>query len=141
MAGRFPNVGISKNEANQHQGLKLSAFLCQFAAIAESGQWNPISDRQRIANRWDKDVRLDLCKPLFALYGLRQADAHTSSSTKAKEQASNLQTFGINPDKFKEAGGKRWTSSTIQQLNHCGNLPICFDLGHQRDSAHKYADP
>jgi hypothetical protein len=104
--------------------LRLSALLCQFAAIAESEQWNLVSDRQLIASCWDKDVRLDPFKPLFALY-LRQADAHTSSSMEAKGQASNLQMFGIDPDKFKGGWGKALDivyDSTAQSLRDAAKL-------------------
>jgi len=64
-------------------------------------------------------------QPLFALYGLRQADAHTSSSTEAKTQASNLHTFGINPEKFKGGWGKALDlvyDSTAQSLRDAAKL-------------------
>jgi hypothetical protein len=99
-------LGLSKDQADKHKGLKLSAFLCQFAEIARQEGWNLISDSALIAKRWDKDGRLDCYRPLFALYGLRQADAHTASSSEAQSQASNLSVFGIDPDKFKSGWGK-----------------------------------
>jgi hypothetical protein len=134
-------LGISKNEANQHQGLKLSAFLCQFAAIAKSEQWNLISDRQLIASRWDKDVRLDLFSPssLFMVYvRLMPIPLH---QRKRKHKLRTCTLLVSIRKSSRAAGGKHWISSTIRQLSHCGMLPSCFDLGPQGDSAHKYAGP
>jgi hypothetical protein len=78
--------GIPKDQIKE-EGLKLSAFLCQLATIAK------------------KDTRLDFYKPIFALNGLRLADAHILSVGDPKAQASNLKAFGIDPDKFKAGWG------------------------------------
>jgi len=56
--------------------------------------------------KWDKDTRLDFYNPLFALNGLRMADAHASSSVgDPKAQEPNLKAFGIDPDQFKNGWG------------------------------------
>jgi hypothetical protein len=104
-------LGVTKTEVDQHQGLKLSAFLCQFAAIAQTEQWNLTTDSALISAQWNKAAKLDCFGPLFALNGLRQADAHVSSSSDAKAQASNLKAFGIDPDKFK--GGWGWALDIV----------------------------
>jgi hypothetical protein len=98
-------LGISKSEVDQHQSLKLSAFLCQFATIARDEHWTLISDSALIAARWDKNVLLDYYKPLFALNVLRQADAHTSSSMDPRNQLTSVTVFGIDSDRYKSGWG------------------------------------
>jgi hypothetical protein len=68
---------------------------------------NPTQRRlEELAHRkhWDKDARLDFYRPLFALNGLRLADAH-GLSIGATARASNLKVFDIEPDKFKTGWG------------------------------------
>jgi hypothetical protein len=92
-------LGIPKDTIKV-EGLKLSAFLCQLATIAKKEHWNLIDDAEEIVKNWDKDARLDFYKPIFALNGLRLADAHALSVGDPTAQASNLKVFDIEPDKF-----------------------------------------
>lgn len=98
-------LGVSKTDVDQHQSLKLSAFLCQLATIAQEQHWGLVTDSALILAQWDKNKILDYYKPLFALNVLRQADAHTSSSIDPKNQAPQLAAFGIDPDKYKSGWG------------------------------------
>ncbi len=98
------SLGIPKDQINE-EGLKLSAFLCQLATIARKEDWGLIGDAKEVVKNWDKDARLDFYKPLFALNGLRLADAHAISVGDPMAQASNLKTFDIEPDKFKTGWG------------------------------------
>ena len=98
-------LGVSKSDVDQHQSLKLSAFLCQLATIAKEQHWGLVTDSALIVAQWDKNKILDYYKPLFALNVLRQADAHTSSSLDPKNQASQLAAFGIDPDNYKAGWG------------------------------------
>jgi hypothetical protein len=98
-------LGVSKSDVDQHQSLKLSAFLCQLATIAHEQHWSLVTDSTLILGQWDKNSFLDYYKPLFALNVLRQADAHTSSSLDPKNQAAQLAAFGIDPDKYKAGWG------------------------------------
>ncbi len=97
-------LGIPKSQIKE-EGLKLSAFLCQLATIAKKEHWSLTEDAEEVVKSWDKDARLDFYKPLFALNGLRLADAHTLSVGDATAQASNLKVFDIEPDKFKTGWG------------------------------------
>lgn len=97
-------VGIPKDQIKE-EGLKLSAFVCQLATIAKKEHWDLIDDAEQIVKKWDKDARLDFYKPIFALNGLRLTDAHALSVGDPKAQASNLEVFGIDPDKFKTGWG------------------------------------
>lgn len=98
-------LGVSKSDVDQHQSLKLSAFLCQLATIAREQHWGLVTDSALILAQWDKNKILDYYKPLFALNVLRQADAHTSSSLDPKNQSAQLATFGIDPDNYKAGWG------------------------------------
>jgi hypothetical protein len=98
-------LGVSKSDVDQHQSLKLSAFLCQLATVAQEQHWGLVTDSALILAQWDKSKLLDYYKPLFALNVLRQADSHTSSSLDPKNQASQLATFGIDPDNYKAGWG------------------------------------
>jgi hypothetical protein len=98
-------LGVSKNDVDQHQSLKLSAFLCQLATIAHDQHWSLIGDSALILAQWDKSSLLDFYKPLFALNVLRQADAHTSSSLDPKNYATQLAAFGIDLDQYKAGWG------------------------------------
>jgi hypothetical protein len=98
-------LGVSKSDVDQHQSLKLSAFLCQLATIAHEQHWCLVTDSALILAQWDKNNLLDYYKPLFALNVLRQADAHTSSSLEPKNQSAQLATFGIDPDNYKAGWG------------------------------------
>lgn len=97
--------GVSKSDVDQHQSLKLSAFLCQLATIADVQHWGLVTDSALILAQWDKNNLLDYYKPLFALNVLRQADAHTSSSLDPKNQTTQLSAFGIDPDNYKAGWG------------------------------------
>jgi hypothetical protein len=97
-------LGIPKDQIKE-EGLKLSAFLCQLATIARKEHWSLIDDGEEVVKNWDKDTRLDFYKPLFALNGLRLADAHALSVGDPTAQASNLRVFDIEPDKFKTGWG------------------------------------
>lgn len=98
--------GLTKNQIKEVEGLKASAFLCQLATVAKNEGWNLLSDAELVVKKWDKDTRLDFYNPLFALNGLRMADAHASSSVgDPKAQESNLKAFGIDPDQFKNGWG------------------------------------
>jgi hypothetical protein len=97
-------LGIPKDQMKE-EGIKLSAFLCQLATIANKEHWSLIDDAEEVVKNWDKDARLDFYKPLFALNGLRLADAHALSVGDPTAQASNLKVFGIEPDKFKTGWG------------------------------------
>jgi hypothetical protein len=97
---------VPKDTVKTLEGLKLCAFLCQLATIAKNEGWALIGDADLVIKKWDSDTRLDFYKPLFALNGLRMADAHASSSVRdPKAQALNLKAFGIDPDKFKTGWG------------------------------------
>jgi hypothetical protein len=97
-------LGIPKDQVKE-EGLKLSAFLCQLATIAKKEHWGLISDREEVVKNWDKDARLDFYKPIFALNGLRLADAHAMAVGDPTAQASSLKVFNIEPDKFKTGWG------------------------------------
>lgn len=98
--------GLTKNQIKEVEGLKASAFLCQLATVAKNEGWNLLSDAELVVKKWDKDTRLDFYNPLFALNGLRMADAHASSSVgDPKAQESNLKAFGIDLDQFKNGWG------------------------------------
>jgi hypothetical protein len=97
-------LGIPKNQIKE-EGLKLSAFLCQLAMFARIEHWNLIGDTEEIVKKWNKGVRLDFYEPIFALNGLRLADAHALSVGDPTSQASNLSVFGIDLDKFKTGWG------------------------------------
>jgi hypothetical protein len=88
----------------KEEGLKLSAFLCQLATIGKKEYWSLIDDSQEIVKNWNKDLRLDFYKPLFALHALRLADAHGVSVGDPTAQASNLKVFNIEPHNLKPAG-------------------------------------
>lgn len=98
-------LGVSKSEVDQHQSLKLTAFLCQLATIAHEQHWGLVTDSALVLVQWDKNTLLDYYKPLFDLNVLRQADAHTSSSIDPKNQAAQLAAFGIDPDNYKAGWG------------------------------------
>jgi hypothetical protein len=98
-------LGVPKDQIKDLEGIKLSAYLCQLATIANKEQWSLIGDAEEIAKNWDKDVRLDFYKPIFALNGLRLADAHAISVGDPAGQASNLKVFDIESDKFKAGWG------------------------------------
>jgi len=98
-------LGVSKSDVDQHQSLKLSAFLCQLATIAHEQHWCLVTDSALILAQWEKNNLLDYYKPLFALNVLRQADAHTSSSIDPKNQSAQLASFGIDPDDYKAGWG------------------------------------
>jgi hypothetical protein len=97
-------LGVTKDQIKE-EGLKLSTFLCQLATIAKREHWGLIGDAKEVVNYWHKDARLDFYRPLFALNGLRLADAHALSVDDATAQASNLKVFDIEPDKFKTGWG------------------------------------
>ncbi len=97
-------LGIPKDHIKE-EGLKLSAFLCQLATIAKKEHWSLIGDAEEVVKNWDKDARLDFYKPIFALNGLRLADAHVLSVGDPTAQASNLKVFDIEPDKSKTGWG------------------------------------
>ena len=97
-------LGIPKDQIKE-EGLKLSAFLCQLATIAKKEHWSLTHDAEEVVKNWDKDARLDFYKPLFALNGLRLADAHALSVDNPTAQVSNLKAFDIEPDKFKIGWG------------------------------------
>ncbi len=97
-------LGIPKDQIKEER-LKLSAFLCQLATIAKEEHWSLIEDAGEVVTNWDKNARLDFYKPLFALNGLRLADAHALSVGDPTMQASNLKEFDIEPDKFKTGWG------------------------------------
>ena len=97
-------LSIPKDQIKE-EGLKLSAFLCQLATIAKKEHWGLIGDAEEVVKNWDKDARLDFYKPIFALNGLRLADAHALSVGDPTAQASNLKVFDIEPDKFKTGWG------------------------------------
>jgi hypothetical protein len=99
------SLGVSKSDVDQHQSLKLTAFLCQLATIAHEQHWGLVTDSALILAQWDKNNLLDYYKPLFALNVLRQVDAHTSSSLDPKNQAAQLAAFGIDPDNYKAGWG------------------------------------
>ena len=97
-------LGIPKEQIKE-EGLKLSAFLCQLATIAKKEHWSLIDDAEEVVKKWDKDARLDFYKPIFALNGLRLADAHVLSVDDSTAQVSNFKAFDIEPDKFKTGWG------------------------------------
>ena len=97
-------LGIPKDQIKE-EGLKLSAFLCQLATIAKKEHWGLIGDAEEVVKNWDKDARLDFYKPIFALNGLRLADAHALSVGDPTAQASNLKVFDIEPDECKTGWG------------------------------------
>jgi hypothetical protein len=97
-------LGIPKDQVKE-EGLKLSAFLCQLATIAKKEHWGLIADAEEVVKNFDKDARLDFYKPIFALNGLRLADAHALSVGDPTAQASNLKVFDIEPDRFKTGWG------------------------------------
>jgi hypothetical protein len=98
-------LGIPQDQIRKEEGLKLSAFLCQLATIAKREDWGLIGDAEEVVKKWDKDARLDFYKPIFALNGIRLADAHALSVGDPTAQASNLKVFDIEPDKFKTGWG------------------------------------
>ncbi len=97
-------LGIPKDQIKE-EGLKLSAFFCQLATIAKKEHWGLIGDAEEVVKNWDKDARLDFYRPIFALNGLRLADAHALSVGDPTSQAPNLKVFDIEPDKFKTGWG------------------------------------
>jgi hypothetical protein len=97
-------IGIPTDQIKE-EGLKLSAFLCQLATIAKKEHWSLIGDAEEVVKNWDKDARLDFYKAIFALNGLRLADAHAISVGDPTAQAANLKVFDIESDKFKTGWG------------------------------------
>lgn len=98
-------LGIPKDQIKEQEGLKLSAFLCQLSTIAKKEHWSLVGDAEEIVKNWDKDVRLDFYNGLFALNGLRLADAHAMSVGDPTAQAANLKVFDIESDRFKTGWG------------------------------------
>jgi hypothetical protein len=119
-------LGIPKDQIKE-EGLKLSAFLCQLATIAKKEHWGLIGDAEEVVKNWDQDARLDFYKPIFALNGLRLADAHAMSVGNPTAQASNLKVFDIESDKFKTAGDLRSTVSMTISLNLFRMRRHCFN--------------
>ncbi len=97
-------LGVSKSDVDQHQSLKLSAFLCQLATIAEEQHWGLVTDSTLIVAQWDKNKILDYYKPLFALTFCVKP-TFTSSSLDPKNQTSQLAAFGIDLDNYKAGWG------------------------------------
>jgi hypothetical protein len=95
---------VPKDEVKE-EALKLSAFLCQMASISKKENWALVGDAEEVVKRWDKDARLDFYKAIFALNGLRLADAHALSVGDPGAQESNLKVFDIDPNKFKTGWG------------------------------------
>jgi hypothetical protein len=89
-------IGLTKNQIKEVEGLKASAYVCQLAAVAQNDGWSLLGDSEVVLKKWDKESRLTCYNSLFALNGLRMADAHASSSVgDPQRQESALKTLGI----------------------------------------------
>jgi hypothetical protein len=99
-------LGIDRKIADSLGTLKLCAAVCQLATIAQTEGYGLTAETAQIAAKWDKDKRLPCFAPLFAIYSLRQADAHTSSATIPAGQIENLKAFSIDAARYHSGWGE-----------------------------------
>jgi len=86
-------IGLPPSEIKSLGSLKLLATLMQICRISlETGL---SIEHQEIANRWNKDIRLDYLQPLFALYDLRQASAHQLGKNESNKMKAALDVYEI----------------------------------------------
>lgn len=96
---------IPKKTVDSLGTLKLCAAVCQLATIETEG-YSLTTETTEIAARWDKDKRLPCFAPLFALYGLRLADAHTSSDLLPSDEVESLKVFSIDVARYRSGWGE-----------------------------------
>ena len=85
--------------------LRYLATLCQLAQIAQQNGYGLLSDFAAIRQLWDKDRRLDLVAPLFALTSLRISHGHVQGADASKKLGDALRVFGLDAQAMKGGWG------------------------------------
>ncbi len=99
-------LGLPKDRISKFGNLKLLQSLSQLAALAKENGLNLVSDCTQLASTWDPARVITECRPLFALYALRVADAHNPSARARDNISEALDVFGIDQKECRTGWGK-----------------------------------
>lgn len=96
-------LGVPKEAVKDFKSLKLLACLCQLANIAHEEGFHLLRDASLVVPKWQHTLELQSLVSLFAVQGLRVAQAHTPGSNRDASIASAASRLGI--DVAAMAGG------------------------------------
>ena len=85
--------------------LRLLGTLCQFADLAQEQGLELMSDFLTLRPLWDKDRRLPILAPLFALLALRNLHGHVQGGDRQKKLREALGTFTLDATAMKTGWG------------------------------------
>lgn len=85
--------------------LRYLATLCQLATIARESGYGLITDFTTIRPLWDKDHKLELTAPVFALQSLRISRGHPLGGDAEKKLDEALKAFGLSQQGLKGGWG------------------------------------
>lgn len=92
LAMRF---GIDKAVIASYRPMKLLATVLQCCQVAADSGLDVVDEAPEIAQRWDKELRLDSVTPFFALIDLRNAAGHDLGGDEEQKILEALQVFGV----------------------------------------------
>ena len=98
-------IGVAANKIKKFGSLKLLGTLLQLCQVSVATGLDIASQREEVVERWDKDLRLEALRPLFALYDLRLAASHKLGEQEAEMVRSALEVYGIEEDDMKTGWG------------------------------------
>ncbi|MBK7956290.1 MAG: hypothetical protein IPK02_21390 [Candidatus Accumulibacter sp.] len=104
-------LGVPKEAIKDFQSLKLLACLCQLANIAREEGFHLLQDASLVVPKWQRTLELPSLVSLFAVQGLRIAQAHTPGSNRDASIASAASRLGI--DVAAMAGGWGYAVDTM----------------------------
>jgi len=121
-------LGVPKEAVNDFKSLKLLACLCQLANIACEEGVVLVQDASLVVPKWQHTLELPSLVSLFAVQGLRDAQAHTPSRVRDASVVSAANRLGI--DVAAMAGGWGYAVDTM-----CDRLASDLGMADQLISA------
>jgi hypothetical protein len=121
-------LGLTKEELKslgEVGALRCLSTLAQLATLAKESGECLFEDFQEIKARWDKDRRLPLMAPVFALGTLRVARGHPQGADSKAKIEGALETFGLDAQAMKGGWGlgvDRVYDVMIETLNGISDL-------------------
>ena len=90
-------LGIDASSVKDFRSLKLLRRLVELAKLGQNSGLHLASDSAEVVARFTTPADPSPCRHLFALYDVRQLDAHRASSSFSQKLEAGLRTFGVDP--------------------------------------------
>jgi hypothetical protein len=116
------SLGLKREDVRPLAGVKLLATVSQLAAICGEQGFDLISDCEQVCAQWEPARVIPGLERLFALNGLRTADAHTLSGSVPAKVAGALEKFGIDEAACRSGWGKALDEVYDQTIASLGEI-------------------